>query len=351
MQGPAQRQTWSDVGKGCGIIAVAATHILLHDPAVDPGVVRSTLGLTSIPAFFALAGLMFKPRPPMQLAMRRVRSMLGPYVAFLCLVMSGVLARDFVLGGNSLPSLEQFLWGGAILKGDFGTFWFLTSLLFTQIAYNALAFRYPDPAGPVPVSIVAAILLVGTAILHIFPGLSLPWSLETLPFTIPLFWFGHLLQRERAHARWIGLAMIAVIGAAIVALLFGQVFRIGIKGGFVSPPVLGLLFGMVMARLAVLAYRGIAKIPLLAPALSNVGQASLVILCLHQFIHFSLRRVGVETSWILLFFSCALPYLAWRIFGRFTWVKIVFLGGRPSPAAGDPGKPAQPLGTPATATK
>ncbi|MGK2910603.1 MAG: acyltransferase family protein [Sphingobium sp.] len=329
MRRPADREGWGDVAKGVGILTIIVTHVLLHDPQANTPNMRLAASLVAMPAFFVTSGLIFRPIAPGKLIQRRTRSILVPYIAFLSVVVLLVMARDIVLGGNSLPTVGEFLWGGSSLKGDFGTFWFLSSLFLTQVAYNALAYRYADPARREVIFLVAGILLAGTLAALVFPGRSLPFSLETLPFTIPLFWFGHLLQHEREHRRQVRILLIMIAVAALVAAMVGYRFRIALKAGSIEPPILGLLLGFLTAKLALTSYRLIARVPLISSTLAAVGQASLVLLCLHQWVHFTLRRVGVETSWIIISLACFLPYLAWIVMRQIEWVKIVFLGTRP----------------------
>lgn len=330
------RHGWGDVAKGVGILAIVTSHVIIHDKSISSGAFKTMIGLTAMPTFFVLSGLMFKPAAMGKVFRKRVRSIAIPYCAFLLLVTLLVFARDLMLPNPSMPHLWQFLWGGAALKGDFGTFWFLSALFFTQLLYNAVASRFPDPAGAPLLMLMVTMVLVSAVATQAASTWSLPLSIDRLPYTIPLFWFGHLLQYEGRHRRVIygGLAAIAL--AVVIALTHGYAFRIALKGGVIEPPVLGLLAGFLTARVALSLYKILSTIPGLSDAIVFAGRRSLVILCLHQFVHFTLRRLGVETSWILIAIAFTLPALSWGVFARLSWTRAIFLGTGP-PRSGDRG--------------
>lgn len=322
----SDRKAWGDIAKGVGILAIVTSHVVVHDKTLPSATYKMVMGLVTMPTFFVLSGMMFRPGEIGSFFVRRVRSIAVPYFAFLLLVTLLVAARDILLPNPSMPHLWQFLWGGEELKGDFGTFWFLSTLFFTQLLYNLVASRHPDPIGLPLVLLAAGLLLGGTALDQLAKGWALPWSLHLLPYTVPLFWFGHLLQREQQHRTLIyaGLAVIGVV--ALVALSQGAHFWIAMKGRQIEPPVIGLLVGFVTAKLAISVYRLTASVPGISHALGFAGKRSLVILCLHQFVHFSLRRVGVETTWILILFAFTLPACSVIAFERFAWSRAIFLG-------------------------
>jgi fucose 4-O-acetylase-like acetyltransferase len=337
--------TWRNVARGASILGIISTHVLNHDVVLGDHEAKFIAGLFFMPAFFVISGLGFRPLPFNRLLRRRLLSVIVPYVAFLVLVAILVAGRDFLIGGGSLPPLRDFLLGGAYLRGDFGAFWFLTAFFFTQLVYNLIASRYPDPADRRLVIIIGSMVVATAGARFILPNVGLPWSIDKLLYTVPLFWFGHLLQFEQEHARAIRSALVAISAMSLAAGLAGWRFLFNIKYGVTEPPVLSVLFGFVGARIALAVFRILPQAPLLPRLLSGLGRYSLVVLCLHQFVHFTLRRIGVETTWILILFAAIVPYMSHFVFARLPLGGLLFLGSPGAPKANRASDEPGPLTT------
>lgn len=83
------------------------------------------------------------------------------------------------------------------------------------------------------------------------------------------------------------------------------------KNGIYGPPLLGFMLALALSLCVLLAVRAIESAAALSAPLAALGEASLVIMFLHQFVHFTLRDLGISADVILLPLLVGLPYAAY----------------------------------------
>jgi len=297
------RLDWVDTAKGIGIIAVVAGHVFSNRQAAD------LIYLWHMPLFFILSGYLFSPRPGMPFAWKKTQHLLVPYLAFLLLMsLPKLLAGD-------LYHAQRMLFGGRTLTGPFGTFWFVPVLFLTQQLANYLLPR---------LSLMAQAMLVAACIAAstlIPPGRLVPWAIDVVLVTFPLFWLGN---RCKGHDPNQGL--ISAVGAIGVALCaFGQLPPLDIKNGQYGAPVLTLSLSLAAVYLVCQISR--IQSPLSRP-LQALGRASMTIMFVHPAV-FTYLRDGLQwtsNEALLCAVALAVPFFLHQLLARTAITQRVFLG-------------------------
>ncbi|ASY66720.1 Glycosyltransferase (plasmid) [Sinorhizobium sojae CCBAU 05684] len=326
------RQTWLDVAKGVGIVLVVLAHVLTHSKWQWAPEVFFAISLFYMPFFFVISGYLFTASDRQTLLSKRVRGLMIPYIAFLGLLIAGMLLVDLLHGEIPAPwqvreLMTNAAWGGRNLTRELGVFWFVSCLFATQLLYNEVALLTKRPTDPVMLIFVAGAVALAYVIQTSWPDIRSPLALSNVPLAIGAFWFGHLLREERLGAIAIVLAALAVFGISSAAALAGSDFTFSMKNTKFGPPILGLLLALAISAtllgLVRLVTRGLTE-PM-APV-AELGKASLVIMFAHQFVHFTLRESGLTSDIPLIVLSVGLPYLLYRLLKTSAVLSPWFLG-------------------------
>ncbi|MDK1387892.1 acyltransferase family protein [Sinorhizobium sp. 8-89] len=325
------RQTWLDVAKGVGIVFVVLAHVLFHSEWQWAPAIYFAISLFFMPFFFVISGYLFTVTDRKVLLSKRGRGLLIPYVAFLGLVITGVLFVDVLRGEIPAPwqireLMTNATLGGRYLTGELGVFWFVTCLFATQVLYNEVALRTAGPTDLAMLIFVAGCVVLAYMIQSYWPEVRSPLALTNVPLAIGAFWFGHVLRERSFPASAIAVAAIAVFGISIALALAGVDFAVTMKNTKFGPPILGLLLALaisvtVLSLIQLVTARNIPVAPV-----AELGKASLVIMFGHQFVHFTLRDSGVTSELTLIALSVGLPYLVYRLLKSSTILSPWFLG-------------------------
>lgn len=124
-----------------------------------------------------------------------------------------------------------------------------------------------------------AFLLVGYLQQSFAPGFWLPWALETLPATVPMFYVGYILRRQDL-GRLLPWALVLSAGAVI---LIHCGYNVAYDLKFANFGISGITFVAMVACMIVLLWAApwIGRVRWLAAPLHALGAASLTIMYLH----------------------------------------------------------------------
>jgi fucose 4-O-acetylase-like acetyltransferase len=325
------RQTWLDVAKGVGIVLVVLAHVLTHSKWQWAPEIYFAISLFFMPFFFVISGYLFTVYDRKTLLSKRVRGLLIPYVAFLGLVITGMLLVDIFRGEIPAPwqireMITNAILGGRYLTEELGVFWFVTCLFATQIVYNEVALRTKGPTDPAMLIFVAGSVVLAYVIQAYWSEVRSPLALTNVPFAIGAFWFGHVLRERSLPAGAIVVAAIAVFGISIVAARAGFDFTFTMKNTVFGPPILGLLLALAISATALKLIRLVTWGAVPVAPVAELGRASLVIMFGHQFVHFTFRDSGVTSELPLIALSVGLPYLLYRLLKASAILSPWFLG-------------------------
>ncbi|BAV48116.1 glycosyltransferase [Mesorhizobium loti] len=335
----ANREIWIDAAKGVGILLVVAAHIAGAGTGSWDPIFADSVFLFHMPLFFVVSGYVYKPASSAELFWKKVSSLAVPYVAFLVVLTLAVISRRILLG--DIPSRWQLremvvndVLGGMRLWRDFAVFWFVTCLFFTQLIYNQIANWARSPRSARMLGFVALCVALGYAIAFEWPMNRSPWAVAAVPIALCCYWFGHLLRtyQFRSPTR---LIFIAIVGRlALAAAGRGADIQFNMKYSIFGPPVLGLLIALSLSLALLMAVQQAAKFKTFAAPMAKLGEASLVIMFLHQFFQFSLRDLGVSNEAAIFMVAVSGPFAIHLILKRSPRLSPWFLGT----GAGTPGR-------------
>ena len=310
----AQRIGWIDQARGLGIAVVVIGHVTSNLRVHD------WIFLFHMPFFFALSGMLARPVAIRTGVIARARALLIPYVAYLPLVAILDLGLGYGLGTPSLlrnESLRHYafsiVFGGEKLVGPFGTFWFVTCLYGASIVFN-IAIHHLSSA--YTRNIFFALCLVGS---YCLPRIASPFGVLAVPLALSFFYAGWLCRdRMPPGPSWTALALVLFVAAGSVSGPFDMKY---LRFGLLPANAIAALAGSV-ALIGIARLTG--RVPGVGTVLGVLGRASLVVMFLHQVIHFHLMALLPE--WVVFLFSLVLPVGAWWLFGRWRVTRRLLLG-------------------------
>ncbi|MBB5714768.1 acyltransferase family protein [Sphingomonas aerophila] len=326
----AGRLEWIDATKGLGIILLVVLHVEAVSDATLAAPIVWVLRLFRMPMFFIVAGLLFSPREPVTLARKKASSLLVPYVSYLTLIWAALALRYALLGVPSLyltpAGIKAIIRGGERLNGEYGVFWFLTCLFFTQLTYNALIRRWGSPLKAQVIGTVLFLLLLGYALAWAKPWFAPPLALGIVPFGLPLFWFGNVLKVASPDPRKVVLGSVAVLAIGAVTWSLGIPLGMDMKYAEPGVPFLSIAVAMALTCLFFELMKPISKLPVVGARLAWLGEAAIVIMFLHQFVRRTFRAVGLDIDLALIVLGVAVPLAAYLIIERSRTLAPLFLG-------------------------
>jgi fucose 4-O-acetylase-like acetyltransferase len=333
------RTRWIDAARGVAMVLVVVGHVV-GGGLGGKGWVASAIFLFHMPLFFVLSGLVARPVPAMALALRRFRSLMVPYAAWLVLLQVAVHLSDALAGTDLSPgdvpeAVARSLYGGRALEGVFGAFWFLPCLWLAQVAYAAILGPAGDPRDRRVVAAVAATALVGLAVPVVAGALrpevadwltGLPLDLQVVPVAAACIWFGHWLRTAAPPAGRILTVALAVGALAAMLAAGGANFEFDMKRSLYGPPVAGFVLALALSASVLAAIPRAAELPAFAAPAAAIGRASLTIMMLHQLVHFALREAGVASDWLIAAAALVLPLAAHLLLDRIPPARRILLG-------------------------
>ncbi|MCC6920899.1 MAG: acyltransferase family protein [Alphaproteobacteria bacterium] len=316
----AARLAWLDAARGLGIVLVVAGHTF-NDPLI-----RSPIFLFHMPLFFLLAGYTMKAEPFGGMFVKRVRSLLVPYLSFFVLVT----AIDVALGrvfdhpvsldwNHPLGALGTALYGGQMLKGSYAVFWFITCLFAAQMVFGWLLARLPDLRDLRWAAILLACLGLTCLAHRLSPS---PWNIAVAPAALLFLYAGQALRRHGDAVPWP--ADLAAAAAAIGSLFVAA--PLDMKYALFGTPVVSLIAAALLSYSFIRACQLLARIPVLVDGLVWLGQASLTVMFLHMTIIFHFHaRLGAPLAFVL---AGVLPLLLYPVIRASALGRRLLLGGR-----------------------
>lgn len=113
---------------------------------------------------------------------------------------------------------------------------------------------------------------------------------------------------------------------ALIAWTSGADIQFNMKYSIFGPPVVGLLIALGLSLAVLDLVREAAKIEKLAAPVAKLGEASLVIMFLHQFFQFSFRDFGITNELVIMLAAVSGPLLIYQFLRRSALLAPWFLG-------------------------
>lgn len=318
------RQDWLDIAKGLGILLVVAGHVFVRtDWPVDP---VGFIFLFHMPLFFIVSGYLQKPEPLGTVTEKKAFALIIPYAAFMVVLTAPYALADLAqLGLNGRPlewgKYAGWIYGGPYLGGFNGVLWFLTALFGAQVLFAAIC-RLPR-AGQIFAT--TACVLAGYIISAL--DLTLPLALHVSLYAVGLIHIGALL---RASPKVMALGPVLAAAALLVVIGFaltGHPLSIDMKAANYGPPLIGLAVSVGLS-LGVLAIAKALEGSLAQRALTYLGQASLIVMAVHQPVNIVAQAAGAPAP-VAFVAALGVSLAAYWIIGRSKLLQLVFMGKRP----------------------
>lgn len=313
----SERIAWIDVCKGLSMVGIVLCH---NGPLMELfPLLHNFLFAFVVPTFFFTTGLTLRVSAGLQ-ALERAASALGSYVVLSMLVV------PYTLMGNPSARLLDVLAGVAYGTGHtmaLAPFWFMTCLaaclIVSHFVFAGLRLVRITPSRPLVLGLGLLLVLVGgfsvaSRDYSLHASLSwgsvsasgMVWSLDLVPMALGFLWVGQatsaqavreLIQRFPWRAGGSAILLLAIILGA----LSNFSIHTDLNMRSFHPPLPA--FAMAWCGIAMIAIVAtlVSFWGPLSRALSTVGQASLIILWLHNAAQNAVhKKLLVSTSWTLM---------------------------------------------------
>lgn len=321
-----------DIAKSIGIISVVVGHLVSGFPS-------SAAFLFHMPFFFIISGYLHKVEAQeLVFLKKKIISLLVPYFSYLFILRLPAILSLFAQffrnpSESSITSLFNLFWrsfyGGQLLAGTFGVFWFVTCLFLTQQTFNLIRKRLSNSW-----TLFIAFLLYSAAALNQstdYSKLAFPWAVNVVLCSF-LFYsigsiYGELILKHSNN--FISMASLAISTIALSLVFSGRTdFIFDMKNAnygvfFISP-----LFALAIAKSLCVLFRYLCQNNLLTIVLSFVGQASITIMFLHQFFYLKLPGLTSNFPWLMTVILIILCCILHKLFSKNPWSRGFLLGSR-----------------------
>ena len=316
---------WIDVIKGLGILTVVAGHIY-------EGEIARNIYIFHMPLFFFISGYLFKSTIEYKKYFKKkVIHLLVPYFSFLILLdYKVILGFAYNLFVNSLNDdkwlfyKEHFysiIYGGGELTGDFAVFWFVTCLFLTQQIFNYLFNKLKTRQ---IFMLILAMLIINYANTYFYPKMSVPWNANVILASIPIFYIGYLYKQKNFR---INTVLLWAIGFATILLSFYYPENVyNMKYSSYGIPIITLASSLIL--ILNIKYISVLLSNYKFPyrVLSRIGQASMVIMFLHQSFRNPIALYISDNNTFVFLITTMLSYFIYLLLSKFKLSKAIFLG-------------------------
>lgn len=319
------RLAWVDVLKGIGILSVVAGHIY-------GGVLGDMIFLFHMPLFFVIGGMLYRsPYSDRAFLKQKAIHLLIPYVSFLILLSAKDVIAAFlhIVKSPSLATVFELLqlvgtaiYGGRLLQGWTGVFWFVTCFFLTQQLFHILYQRCRRRGWILCMAIALSISYLNA---QFFPQVSFPWNANVVFAALPFFGFGFYVKQIQMNKIIYGTAG-GMMAIALWLISNGYEISYNMKGSGYGIPLITPIFSIAL----ILSLMGLSKLiaqylGMLQKGLAYLGTASMVIMYLHQPIQLTLKKLGTESE---IRFSLALliPVAIYFLIKERTLTRAFLLG-------------------------
>ncbi|MCQ6559403.1 acyltransferase family protein [Paenibacillus mendelii] len=318
-----ERKKWIDVARGLSIILVVMGHS-------GNDVINHYLGWLRIPLFFLVSGLLFKGVAAdayMPWAWKRIKFFMIPYFAYgICIsLLVAVRLRDPMSIPNDLLLL---VYGGTVLGGWYGVFWFITCLLLVHLLMGFLS-RYSF-------SVQWKVVVVCYAAAHLVSMTSaaqwdVPWNADVALMAIVFFFIGYtyktVLQNWLEKATVFLPAALIWLTAIVLNVTGAWNFRIDMKLKVYTQPVLDLLVPIACVLVVLQVCYWISRWQA-TNALAFLGTVTITIMYLHIPVNITLTYgLGMEYGTVVFTVAGVLIPLAMAwVMSKSTILTSLFLG-------------------------
>lgn len=317
------REDYIDVLKGIGICLVVIGHV--YWPPVS-----SVIYIFHMPLFFLIGGYLYRASPEISaFTIRKARQLLVPYLTFLICIGGPMLISCLMRQGTTEAAglTRDLILGGERLVGPLGVFWFPTCYFFSLVIYNALVAYLTRVQLDICILALLALAYINA---QFAPGLWLPWALNVCAMAIPMMHIGARLREHAGTMDRVGIILVVFLSIGVmlyaVLVVYGDAETMAMKRAQYGIPIMTLCAAVAATLVLAFFARLVANATLLARPLIILGEASLVIMFLHQPIQMFITTAGLHNAAFRTIAAIGLSALAFYLFQKFRLTNLLFLG-------------------------
>jgi len=316
---------WVNTLKGIGILTVVCGHIY-------EGGISNLIYLFHMPLFFFISGFLFKPSIDCKnYLIKKTVHLIIPYFSFLFILdiqtilgftynlMSGTLSDEKLVFFKS--HFSNLIIGGEGLKGDFGVFWFVTCLFFTQQVFNILI----NTLNTKKITLLMFLLLIaGYLVSYLYPSFWLPLSINVMLGSVPIFYLGFLSKSKSVSIKTQHLILVVV--SIFIFTSFFPLNTYDMKAAEYGIPFVTLISSLTIILLLVRVSKVISNYNLINTVFYRLADASIVIMFLHQSIQTSINSSITNNPTFRFLLATIISYFIFIVISKFKLTRVVFLG-------------------------
>ena len=273
-----KHQLWIDILKGMGILSIIYAHTTDHKGVF----------IYAVPLFFILSGYLHRPMDDFKFFFKKsLQRMLVPYLVFFLLISFYHVVAVENPWVTFLRHIKLLIWGGSIMAGDFGVFWFINVLFIGLNLFNYMQVKHAP-------SYIYLILFLLSNSLFLW-NINLPWSIQNLPIVLSYMFVGAIIKVHwnNDNIKRIATVNKCIIGGVVVAIMICMPnIYLDIKYNHYGIFLLSFTLSIIAVILLTIISVQLEKCRYLSSFLAYCGKASLFLMFVHQFIHFKMHFVS-----------------------------------------------------------
>lgn len=174
-----QRLFWIDILKGIGILSIIFAHT-----TDNKGVF-----IYAVPLFFILSGYLHQPNKDLKIFFKKnVQRMLVPYFVFFVIISLYQVAISENTWLSFLGHIKLLIWGGNLMAGDLGVFWFINALFLSLNLFNYMQVKH------CPAYFYLILFLLSNGLF--LRNVNLPWNVQSLPLVLSYMFVGAVIKKH-----------------------------------------------------------------------------------------------------------------------------------------------------------
>lgn len=293
-----------------------------------------------MPAFFFISGFLFDTKkldtPNFRnFIFKKILNLIIPYASFLVLII--LISLSFHVGSMNIKDKDfviKALWGGELLVGQFGAFWFITTLLFTIFGYSIIYKLIKSETNRL--LLIASFFLLGhfeSILIHTYGyTILLPGNIDVCLITLSYFYVGIKIQKQlynpqsylsKFHNGKYFISALVVLTISIA--LISHQYKMDLKYKHYLNPLFTLFVPIIFTSVILFFSRLLLKFKIFS-IFEILGKHSLVIMFLHLIVKDFLFKYNVYNIWLFSILGCILPFLLSSVFNNYKLTRLIFSG-------------------------
>lgn len=307
------RLDWIDTIKGIGILFVVAGHTMWPS-------IQFSVYLFHMPLFFIISGFLFKEKKPNYFLASKTKTLLIPYISYLLIFSAYEFKNIYFNRFHTSDELWQvfynMVYGGQMLKGSLGVFWFVSVLFISQqilnLTLNIVSKR---------LALVVMIIIYSISYLYPLYIKSSPLDILVVLNALPYMYIGMLLRNKIHNIKlFIPLVLCSIYFA--ISYLYPTLFSIDMKSSDFGIPLISTIgcisIFIVLSKLSMM-FSGLRS-------LKSIGTASMTIMFTHQFINIYIARAIFENQLYIFGFCVIQSFMIHILIERNRVIRKILIG-------------------------